>query len=302
VAASIINSDGYEAEVVLRAANNDISSSFGKGADKGPEAIRACLDRQIEFREPRTGIVATERLKITWHDLGDLNGTRTRECLGGAIHTVAVNCAASIEAGRKVFIVGGDHSNSIGALIGVGQRYDPDKVTILHIDAHHDLRHDDADYNDKPYGNLAHCCAMRPAVTAGFHLVSVGVRAFSLEEDVFVQQNRKRVKAFRWGMERSFMPPPVSIIANAIETDLVYISVDVDGFDPAFMPATGTPVSGGLGWWYGWDLLQEVCRRKTVVGADLCEVAPRPNDTLTEYNAAQLIYCVITWAWAAKKR
>ena len=305
MAASIINSQPHQADIVLVAANNDISSSFGKGADRGPAAIKDCLDRQIEFREPRTGIVAIERLKIGWLDLGDLNGDRTPEALAAAVQAVAAGCDAVYRAGHVPFVVGGDHSNAIGALIAAGQRQGgPGQVTVLDIDAHHDLRLDDADYNDTPYGGLAHCCALRPAVTAGFRLVQVGIRAFSREEEVFANGlgGGGRTRAFRWGMEKSFMPPPVKTIVDAIETDLVYITIDVDGFDPAFMPATGTPVSGGLGWWYGWDLLQEVCRRKTVIGADLCEVAPRPpvcRDTLTEYNAAQLIYSLITWAWAA---
>ena len=83
-----------------------------------------------------------------------------------------------------------------------------------------------------------------------------------------------------------------------IPTKQVYVTIDVDGIDPTFMPATGTPVSGGLDWWYAWDLLQLACMSKHVIGADICEVAPRSIDALTEYNAAQLAYNVITWALA----
>ncbi len=297
--ASIINSDPASADVVFIAANNDISSSFGKGADAAPAAIRKCLETQIEFRESRTGIEAVRSLKIGWRDLGDLNGIRDADALAAAVAAVAAACGDVLSAGRRPFVIGGDHSNVIGALIAVGMRHEPSDVTIVHIDAHHDLRFDDGDYNEKPYGRFAHCSALRPAADAGFRLVSVGIRAFSAEEEEYARRKR-RVKAFYWGRTAGFRPPPVAEIVKAVRTEKVYVTLDVDGIDPAFMPATGTPVSGGLGWWYAWDLLQAVCGSRQVVGADLCEVAPRPGDSLTEYNAAQLAYNIVTWSWASR--
>ena len=173
------------------------------------------------------------------------------------------------------------------------------ETTILQIDAHHDLRRDDGDCVQGGFGPLSHACALRAAVEAGYRLTAVGVRSFSAEEEMFLKR-RRGVRTFYWGLTRSFVPPSVDEILKSIRTEQVYITIDVDGFDPAVMPATGTPVSGGLGWWYGLDLLQEVCREKRVVGADICEVAPRAGETLTEYNAAQLAYCLITWAWAKR--
>ncbi|HTK04164.1 MAG TPA: arginase family protein [Candidatus Eisenbacteria bacterium] len=297
MAASIINSEPAQADVVFLSANNDISSSFGKGADAAPAAIRRCLESQIELREMRTGVSAAERLKIGWLDPGDLNGKRDADALAAAVATVAERCGEILKAGKFPFVIGGDHSNAIGALIALGMRHDPSDVTILHIDAHHDLRLDDADYNDAPYGRFAHCSALRPAADAGFRLVQVGIRAFSREEEEYARR-KKRVKAFYWGRTTGFRPPTIAEVMKAVRTEKVYVTLDVDGIDPAFMPATGTPVSGGLHWWYVWDLLQAVCQSRKVLGADLMEVAPRPGDSLTEYNAAQLAYNIVTWAWA----
>lgn len=294
---SIINSGVEGADVVFVAANNDISSSFGKGADKGPEAVRRCLDGQIEFREPRTGIVAARRLKIAWLDPGDLNGARDADALASAVQVVAKTCAEVRKAGAFPFVIGGDHSNAIGALIAAGGAFDPKDVTVLHIDAHHDLRYDDGDYNDRPYGRFAHCSALRPAADAGFRIVQVGIRAYSEEERIYAEKN-PRIAVHYWGGVPGFRPPRASEIVKRIPTKMVYVTVDVDGIDPAFMPATGTPVSGGLDWWYAWDLLQLACMSKHVIGADICEVAPRSIDALTEYNAAQLAYNVIAWALA----
>jgi agmatinase len=73
----------------------------------------------------------------------------------------------------------------------------------------------------------------------------------------------------------------------------VYISIDVDGFDPAYMPGTGTPVQGGLEWWYGLDLINRVIASHELIGADIVEVSPMRDSVLTEYGAAQLCYTII---------
>ncbi len=80
---------------------------------------------------------------------------------------------------------------------------------------------------------------------------------------------------------------------SAIKTKKVYISIDIDGIDPAHMPATGTPVQGGLEWYYTLRLLEKVIEKKTLVGADIVEVSPVPDDVLTEYGAAQIVYNMI---------
>jgi agmatinase len=297
---SVINASAGAADVVLIAANNDISSTFGRGADRGPAAIRLCLDEQIELLEPRSGINATSRLKIGWLDLGDLNGDRSVEALARAVETVRKNCSAVRRALRFPFVIGGDHSNAIGALIAAGETYSPSDVTVLHIDAHHDLRFDDGDCGDAHFGRFSHGCALRHAADAGFRIVQVGVRAFSEEELAYARSN-SHVKTFYWGRPRGFTPPHLDEIVMCITTPHVYVTLDVDGIDPAFMPATGTPVSGGLDWWYAWDLLEKICRERAIIGADICEVAPRSGESLTEYNAAQLVYGIITWSQCAKR-
>jgi agmatinase len=97
---------------------------------------------------------------------------------------------------------------------------------------------------------------------------------------------------FEWGRDAV---PGIEEILGAIETERVYLSVDVDGFDPAVMPATGTPVPGGLSWAYGTRLMRELFLAKEVIGADLVEVAPRPGTSLTEYAVAQLCYDMLCY-------
>jgi len=161
-------------------------------------------------------------------------------------------------------------------------------ITVCQIDAHLDLRPDDADYNDNPHGKYSHCTPMRRAYDLGFKCVHIGARAYSREEMDFARKNGHKV--FEWG---KCPVPPVEDIVKAITTDKVYLSLDVDGIDPAHMPATGTPVQGGLEWYYTIALLKQLIKNKKLTGADIVEVAPRPYDVVTEYGAAQLCYTIL---------
>ena len=123
----------------------------------------------------------------------------------------------------------------------------------------------------------------------GYNLVQVGIRAYSKDEaDYF--SSFKNIKVFEWNGDKI---PSISKVVSAIKTKKVYISIDVDGIDPAYMPGTGTPVQGGLEWWYTLKLLEKVIEKKQLVGADVVEVSPVPDNVLTEYGAAQIVYNMI---------
>lgn len=282
---SIINYDNpKDADVVLIGANYDVTSSFSKGANKGPAAIIGCLDRQIEFYERFTKTVPADQLKIAYHDLGDLNAFSPE----AMVERVAGAWEEYFRAGKFLVLLGGEHSVSNGPWQAIASQEDAENITIVQIDAHFDLRDTDADYHDKPYGKFAHACVMRRAVELGYDTVHVGIRAYSQDEYDFAQS--KGLVVFEWGKDET--PAPEEIVA-AIKTDKVYLTIDVDGIDPASMPATGTPVQGGLEWYYTLEFIQELFRAKKVIAADIVEVAPRAADTLTEYGAAQLCYTII---------
>lgn len=317
--ASIINCDNpKDADVALIGANYDVTSSFGKGADKGPAAIVGCLDRQIEFYERFTKTAPADQLKIAYHDLGDLN-TLSPEDMVERVASVYEEYLNTDRAprpypanrnslhknlrwgeapyrpaerdwcgGKFLILLGGEHSISNGPWQAMAKHEDAKNITILQIDAHLDLRDSDADYNDEPHGKYAHSCVMRRAVELGYNTAHVGIRAYSKDEYDFAKSSK--VIIFEWGNGKT--PTPQEIM-DAIKTDKVYLTIDVDGIDPAFMPATGTPVQGGLEWYYTFQLLRELFQKKNVIAADIVEVAPRAADILTECGAAQLCYTII---------
>jgi agmatinase len=277
---SLINcSDPAEADVVLLGVPFDGTSSFGKGADRGPEAIKACLDTQIEFYERVSQSSPVEELQIAYVPVT----CSTSMSPGEMVEHVAA--AYGRYDGKLRVILGGEHSVTNGALLHFAA--EAPSVTVVQIDAHADLRIDDSDYSDSPAGDFAHCSVMRRAYEHGYKLVQIGIRAYSADEMALFREPGIRV--FEWGGQE----PSIGEIIAAIPTEKVYLTIDADGLDPAHMPATGTPVPGGLSWRYTNELLRALCGQKTLIGADIVEVAPREGDSLTEYAAAQLCYTLI---------
>ena len=132
---------------------------------------------------------------------------------------------------------------------------------------------------------------LRRAHELGYNLVQVGIRTYSVYEYDYFTKNKDTIKVYEWGNNKKI--PTVDEIISSIKTKNVYITIDVDGFDPTFMPGTGTPVQGGLDWWYGVELIEKLVLKKNLVGADIVEVSPMKDSVLTEYGAAQLVYSII---------
>jgi agmatinase len=272
------------ADVVLLGAPYDRTASYRRGCAKGPEAILLSLLHQIEPYDRWTDSVPAKSLTISYLMMPGLN----RAMPHTMISRVERQCAAMIGKNSIVFLLGGEHTVSLGALQALASRRPAREITVFQIDAHLDLHDTDADYRTDSYGKYAHGTVMRRACDLGYRCVSVGARAYAREEMDYARE--KGISVFEWKGDKA---PAPSAIVDTITTDLVYVTLDVDGMDPAFMPATGTPVQGGLDWYYTIELLSEIFKKKKVVGADIVEVAPRPGDVATEYGAAQLCYTMI---------
>lgn len=281
---SIINSKPKDApDVLLVSAPYDKTASFHKGTAEGPQKVIDCLNTQIEFFDRRYRVESPEKIKVALQNIPGLAKMSPQ-----AAHKAVVKTCSESTA-PLTFLLGGEHSMSFGALKALAQKHDPKDVTIFQIDAHCDLRADDSDYNDTDPTEYAHSAVMRRAHEMGYSLVQVGIRAFSKDEYDYFTGN-KNIKVFQWGIEKV---PSIVEVLKAIKTKKVYISIDVDGFDPAYMPGTGTPVQGGLEWYYGLKLLETIIENKQLVGADIVEVSPVSDNVLTEYGAAQIVYNMI---------
>lgn len=284
---SIINTKKVaQADVVLLSAPYEKTASSHKGTKHGPQAIVECLNHQIEFFDRKFKKNINDFVNIAHQEIKNIEKLSPDK----SVEKIENTCDDLIEKNKFVFLLGGEHSVSIGHFLSLTHKYKAKDVTILQIDAHCDLRDNDSDYNDESPSSFAHSTVMRRASGMGYPIVQVGIRTYSQEEYEYFSNPKNKVTVFEWGTGKT---PSISEILKSIKTKYVYISIDVDGFDPAHMPGTGTPVQGGLEWWYGVNLIEEAIKNFELVGADIVEASPVKDSVLTEYGAAQLVYTMI---------
>jgi agmatinase len=182
-----------------------------------------------------------------------------------------------LERGQLPFTIGGEHSLSAPP-IAVVHEYFSD-LTVVHIDAHGDLRNA---YEGTP---LSHASIERRVVDMGIPLMELGIRSFSPEEAEFMKT--KPDVAIVWAYQ---MAKRTAVIPWQRLSKHTYVTVDLDALDPSEMPAVGTPEPGGLHWYELLDLFREICHRSTVVGMDVVELCPMEGQTRADFLAARLVY------------
>jgi agmatinase len=169
----------------------------------------------------------------------------------------------------------------------------PQKIGVLQIDAHSDLRDT---YMGSPW---SHGCVMRRLhQDMGLPISPVGIRSFSQDEYEYMQ--KEGIEPITPAMIAADL---AGSIARALAKlpDRIYLTIDIDAFDPSLVPGTGTPEPGGLTWQQVTALVREAARVKTIVSADIVEVTPVPGSCATEYLAARLAYKLICYREAARK-
>ena len=290
----IVNTENItEAEAVILSAPYEKTASSGKGTINGPKAILKCLNEKLEFFDREFKVETNSFVKIGQQDLKNISRMSPEK----AVQKIKEKYQELTEKNKFVLLLGGEHSVSIGAFEALSKKYDPKDVTLVQFDAHCDLRNDDSDYSKKPT-RFAHSCVMRRGSELGYKIVQIGIRTYDQSEYNYFSDPKNNVTVFEWGNNHKI--PTVEEILNSITTKYVYLTIDVDGFDPSFMPGTGTPVQGGLEWWYGLNLIENIVDKKELIGADIVEVSPQKETVLTEYGAAQIGYSIIAHKFKQK--
>lgn len=262
-----------KSQTVLLTVPFDGTSTWGKGADKGPEAFLDASENMELFdietnSEPyQEGVfLAPETMEFD-----------SPEDMVQGVHSTIKNYLLK----RKfVTMVGGEHSVSIGAIRAFNETFN--NLSVLHIDAHADLR---ASYDGTPFN---HACALHEA-SKSTNLVQVGIRSMDISEKKYL--NIDQVFFAHQMDEDDFW---VSKVIESL-TDDVYITFDLDAFDPSVIPATGTPEPGGMQWYETLNLLRQVFETKNVVGFDIVELCPDKNDKVSSFAAAKLYYKMLAY-------
>ncbi len=247
------------------------TTSYGKGTKNGPDAILRASS-QLELWDEETGKEVWKRGIVT---LASVNCSRSEKLFFQGLEKETTGILSSFK-GIPIFL-GGEHSVTQGLLPPFQRKYGD--LSILHFDAHADLR---SEYRGSAY---SHACALYPASRTS-KTVQVGIRSVGSDEKQHIGAGK--VKTYLMHENLDFDRLERAILKDLSGT--VYMSIDVDGFDPSVMPGTGTPQPGGFLWYDALKLFKAVCKKKKVVGLDVVEAAPVKGSNITEFNAAKLIY------------
>ena len=260
----------------------DGTVTFQPGTRLGPRAVIAA-SQQVELFDEEYGREFVDRGIATLPPLESVSAGPA-EMVKETYHAAR----RVVRDGKFLISLGGEHSITSGLVRAVLERHK--KLSVLQIDAHADLRDS---YQGSPY---SHACVMRRVLEMGVPFIAVGVRSYSLEEHRFM----KKRKIVPITPRRIREDPDWIVDVVDLLSERVYVTIDIDGFDPAYAPGTGTPEPGGMDWFQVCDLLKATALNRTIVAADVVEVAPLPGSAQTEFLAARLIYKLIAHIDAKK--
>ena len=261
------------ANVVLIPVPYDGTSTWQKGADKGPNTFLNASEN-MELYDIETD---SEVYKQGIYLAEPITENATPEALVNAVHQ---ETKSFIKKNKFVTVFGGEHSISIGTIRAFNEMFP--SLTVLHIDAHADLR--------KSYDGSScnHACAVYEA-SQNTNLIQVGIRSMDIKEKSIMNLD-KTYFAHEMAMDDSWMDSAIDQM-----TDNVFITFDLDAFDPSIMPSTGTPEPGGLLWYETLDFLKKVFKEKNVVGFDIVELCPNEVDKSSDFLAAKLYYKMLSY-------
>ena len=271
------------AKIALLPVPYDMTSTYGKGADRGPAALIDATpylefyDFETDYEVYRKGIFIAKPIS---------ENTSPEKVVDAVYREVA----GFLKAGKFTVVLGGEHTVSIGTVKAHSEKFR--NVSVLQLDAHSDLRQE---YLGSKYN---HACAMArikeycPIVQVGIRSTDVSELEYINRKNVFLAEDifcRKEYSNYRWADK---------VVKRLPEN--VYITVDLDVFDPSVLPGTGTPEPGGLGWYDVLVLVKKTMMQKNVIGFDIVELAP-DESRVSEFTAAKLLYKMLSYKFAKSR-
>jgi len=250
----------------------DKTSSWMKGSAKGPRAI-INASKNMELYDIETG---SEVYRNGIHTAGVITAGTSKTM----IDKVCSRVSKCIHDEKFVVVLGGEHTVSLGTIKAHHESFTD--LSILHLDAHSDMR-------DSYEGNrYSHACVMARVKDFNNHITSVGIRSMDASE---LKKIDKKNIFYASDIQKS--NDWIKKVVGKLGRN-VYVTIDLDVFDPSIMPSTGTPEPGGLGWYEVIDLLESVSKRRNIVGFDVVELCPSKN-AAPDFLAAKLIYKLLSF-------
>lgn len=265
-----------ESGIIIVPIPYDETSTWMRGADKGPDAILEA-SVNLEFYDVETSSEAHQKGIFT---ISPVTQKETPEML---IEDTYYRILSILDDKKFPVIIGGNHTVSIGSIKAFSEYFD--NLTVLQLDAHADLRQE---YEGSEFN---HACTMARAREFA-PIVQVGIRSMSRSELPYADRDR-----IFYSHELYY---DKNLYTRAIDklSENVYITIDLDVFDPSVMPSTGTPEPGGPEYFELLHFLRDVIRKKNVVGFDVVELCPSPTNKSPDFIAAKIIYQLLSYRFA----
>ena len=273
-------SEKTRAEFVILPIPYEQTTTYVKGTRLGPKAIIEAsqqielYDEELDMEAYVAGIFTAQPLAL------DTSPEKTLDEIYRSVSEI-------LEKNKTPIALGGEHTISVGTVKAFAKKYQD--LSVLQLDAHADLR-------DEYLGSkLNHACTARRLLEYA-PVIQVGVRSLSREEADYIRKN-DLIAFYAQGMRKKNRWE--EIVSNL--SDSVYVTLDLDVFDPGIMPSVGTPEPGGLDWYDVLGLIRNVAQKKNIVGLDVVELCPQTGNIAPDFLAAKLVYKAIGYRVATTK-
>jgi agmatinase len=278
-------SDFATARAVILPVPYESTTSWGGGTGRGPRAILEAsryielYDQELDREPAEVGVATLPALSLS------------RAGAGAALAELraAYDRLLDVAGDRFIIALGGEHSITSAPVLAWADRLGAGRLSVLQIDAHTDLR---PEYEGSEWSHASVMARVRDRTD----IVAVGIRALSREERESLRGADNIHVFFAADIQEgdAWIDDVLACLG-----DPVYLTFDVDGLDPALVPATGTPEPGGLGWYPVLKLLRRVFRERRVVAADVVELAPIPGLAAPDFLVAKLVYKLIGYRFSS---
>lgn len=267
--------DYDKAKVAILPVPYDATTTYQPGTRNGPRALIEA-SRCLEFYDEETG--------RNFSDVGvcTLDEMEVVDDAEKMVNRVYEGVKVLLGDNKKVILIGGEHSISSGSVRAHIEKC-PD-LTVLHVDAHADMRDELAE------NRFNHGCVAR-RISEMCPLVSVGVRSIAEEEAQHIRGSNGRIKVF-FAKDIHSSSAWMEDVVKSLGKN-VYITIDLDAFDISIMPSVGTPQPGGMQWYQMLEFMRKIAAAKNVVGFDITELMPIPGNHAPDVLAAKLVYKLI---------
>ena len=262
--------------IVILPVSYDLTTSYKPGTSSGPKAI-IDASRYMETYDDETG---KEVYKLGIYTAEEIKPITPKP--EGIIENVEKETGSIIKAGKFPVILGGEHSITLGPVRAFKKKFK--NFSVLQLDAHRDLR------SSFQGSRHSHACIAKRILEIT-NLTQVGIRSLSKDE---AGKGYKYLKTF-------FMKDMVEneewieSAIGSLDSDKVYVTIDMDVFDPSIMPSVGTPEPGGMGWYETLKLLKKLSLEKEVIGFDVVELSPMQGNVSPDFLTAKLIYKFLSY-------